>query len=320
MKWSYSSHSALRKCQRLFAFSHRVASHAARDPVRREAYILKQLQHVATWQGSLVHHVLATEFVPALRARCAIDAETLSASARSLAERQFAFSATKRYRAFGETKSGAGPDYCALFEHEFDAVIDAETPSRVADDAAVSFKNLMSQTEFLRELRAGRDHTAEVPLMFRLDGVTIAATPDLLFRLVSGKMAIVDWKIGRSETSDYRMQLVVYALATARSGRWPGLSPDDVELYEVNLLQNCVRRHPVDSARLESAADFVYRSLMDLRRLGADAAYGDMDLSAFDVAGRPTTCQYCNFRKLCTETLIAEGRPEEAEAVQGRLW
>src|SRR5436309_12571237 len=119
MKWSYSAHAASRRCPRLFAFSYLVASHAARDAVRREAYILKQLQHVTTWQGSLVHHVLATEFVPALRSRRAIDAETLAATARSLAERQFAFSEAKRYRVRGQTKSGAGADYCALFEHEF---------------------------------------------------------------------------------------------------------------------------------------------------------------------------------------------------------
>src|SRR5438876_3560942 len=186
MKWSYSAHAASRRCQRLFAFSYLVASHAARDAVRREAYILKQLQHVATWQGSLVHHVLATEFVPALRSRRPVGADALAASARSLAERQFAFSAAKRYRDPAETKARAGADYCALFEHEFDLANQTNAPSRVADDAAVSFKNLMSQTEFMSQLRAGSGHVAEMPLIFRLDGVAVTATPDLICRFVSG--------------------------------------------------------------------------------------------------------------------------------------
>ena len=320
MRWSYSSHTALRRCQRLFALSRLVASHAARDPVRREAYILKQLQHVSAWQGSLVHRVLATEFIPAVRSRRTVDKAALSAAARRLAERQFAFSAAKRYRAPGATKNGAGADYCALFGHEFGVEIEPETPSRVFDAAAGCFENLMSQTEFLGQLRAGRDHAAELSLTFRLEDATIAATPDLIFRSGPGKLAVVDWKIGRSETSDYTTQLLIYALAVIRSGRWLGLSADGLELYEVNLLQNYVRRHALDNERLEAAEDFIYRSLMELKRLGAGASYDEVNLSEFDVAGRPTTCRYCSFRELCALTLLEEGRPEKAEAVQGRFW
>ena len=45
MKWSYSAHNAMRRCQRLFVFGQMMASHRARDPQRREAYLLKQLKH-----------------------------------------------------------------------------------------------------------------------------------------------------------------------------------------------------------------------------------------------------------------------------------
>jgi hypothetical protein len=113
---------------------------------------------------------------------------------------------------------------------------------------------------------------------------------------------------------------VLYALAAVCSGRWPGLTADGVELYEVNLLRNCVRKHPVDRTRLEAAEDSIYRSIMELRRLGADASYSEVDLSGFDVAGRPTTCQYCNFRKLCADARIVEEQPQKIDAVQGRLW
>lgn len=95
-----------------------MASHNAKDPERREAYILKQLQHVNAWQGSLVHRVLATKFLAALRSGWPMDFDDLAAAAYELALRQFGFSANRRYREPGQSKRAAGGDYCALFEHE----------------------------------------------------------------------------------------------------------------------------------------------------------------------------------------------------------
>src|SRR4051794_24761769 len=110
MRWSYSAHTTLRRCQRQYIFGHMMAAHNAKDPLRREAYILKQLQQVSAWQGSVVHAVLASQFVPALRIGRAPRPSALCPAAIDLARRQFAFSAAKRYREPGLTKSAAGPD------------------------------------------------------------------------------------------------------------------------------------------------------------------------------------------------------------------
>lgn len=73
MKWSYSGHRAMRTCQRQFSFAHIMASHNARDPERREAHILKQLQQLTAWQGSVVHRILATDFLRALQVGASVD-------------------------------------------------------------------------------------------------------------------------------------------------------------------------------------------------------------------------------------------------------
>jgi PD-(D/E)XK nuclease superfamily len=320
MKWSYSVHTAMRRCQRLLVFAHVMASHNARDPLRREAYVLKQLQHLSAWQGSLVHKVLATTFLDDLRAARPVNAPALAAAAQDVAQRQLAFSAARRYRQPGQTKRAAGDAYCALSEHELGWEITAEALRGVHATITRCFENLAAQTTFLARLYAGVEHVAEYPLSFRLNDATVAATPDLVFLRVDGQPTVVDWKVTESETNDYSRQVLIYALAVARCGHWPRVSTEAIELYEVNLLKNRIRQHPVTAERLDATEDFIYRSIMELETLVGDGRFGDLDLDEFEVAERPATCSHCNFRLLCIRQLEAMGRAAEAHLVQGRLW
>ena len=320
MKWSVSAHNAMRRCQRLFVFGQVMASHNARDPLRREAYLLKQLQSLSTWQGSIVHKVLATTFLSDVRAGRAIDPAALSSAAHDLARRQFAFSAARRYREPGQTKGAAGDAYCALFEHEYGQDISPEQLDIVYATITHCFEHLAGQEAFLARLSAGSGHLAEQPLNFSLAGATITATPDLIYIGANGRLVVVDWKVAGSETSDYSWQLLVYALAVARCGRWPTVDAEAIELYEANLLRNQVRQHPVSAQRLQEAEDFIYRSLVEREALVGKDRFDDLDLDEFEVAERPGTCYHCNFGSLCLRQLEAAGCSEEARMVQERLW
>jgi len=320
LKWSYSLHTAMRRCQLQLVFGHRFASHNARDPERREAYVLKQLQHVSAWQGHVVHHVMATDFLSAVTRGDPIDPTVLTTASVALARRQFAFSGAKRYREPGQTKSAAGEEYSALFAHEYGWPADSEVLDQVEMNLARCFANLAAQPEFLDQLRAGSRYAAELPLNIRLDGVTVAATPDLVFIRSNGQPTIVDWKIAQSETSDYSRQLLVYALVVSRCGRWPGVRPDEIELIEANLLKNEIRRHPVSAQSLDDTEDFIYRSVIELKTLMEDVNPAVLDLADFDVAEQPSTCLYCGFRGICVRWLDAAGTLEATAAVQGRLW
>ena len=320
MKWSYSVHTAMRRCQRLLAFAHVMASHNARDPQRREAYILKQLQHLSAWQGSLVHKVLATTFLEDLRATRPVNPPALAAAAQDLARRQLAFSAARRYREPGQTKRAAGDAYCALSEHELGWEISPQVLRGVHATIRRCFENLAAQTNFLARLYAGFGHMAECPLTFRFNEASVAATPDLVFLRAEGQPTVVDWKITEGETNDYSRQVLIYALAVARCGHWSRVSAEAIELYEVNLLKNRIRQHRVTDERLEETEDFIYRSIMELKTLVGDGRFGELDLDEFEVAEQPATCSHCHFRLLCIRQLEATGRAAEAQMVQGRLW
>src|SRR3989442_648712 len=144
----------MRRCQLQLVFGHVMAAHNARDPERREAYLLKQLQHLPASQGSLVHRVLATDFLAALLGRRPVDAAALAARGRDLARRQFAFSAGRRYRDVDLTKGAAGEEYCALFEHEFGSGVSPERLEEVLGAISRCFENLAGQSAFLAELPA----------------------------------------------------------------------------------------------------------------------------------------------------------------------
>lgn len=54
MKWSFYKAKTFNRCQRKWYYSEIEASHSKKDADRREIYLLKQLQSVPAWIGSVV--------------------------------------------------------------------------------------------------------------------------------------------------------------------------------------------------------------------------------------------------------------------------
>ena len=90
---------------------HKAAWHTTRDPVRKEAFLLKQVKTLDLWQGTIVHRTIQENIVPALQANRSIDWSAAEKWAIAIAERQFEFSAKRRYRESGMTKKLAGALY-----------------------------------------------------------------------------------------------------------------------------------------------------------------------------------------------------------------
>src|SRR5437867_1789653 len=78
IKWSFSADRCARRCQRQFFLQHKAAWHTTRDPVRREAFLLKQVKTLELWQGTLVHRAIELHVVPALRENRPVDWELVS--------------------------------------------------------------------------------------------------------------------------------------------------------------------------------------------------------------------------------------------------
>jgi len=301
LKWSISAHNCFRRCQRQYYFSKIMAAHNAIDERRREAHILAQLKNLSEWRGNLADKGIEHFVIPALENGIQIDFEHATQQTIELAYRQLAFSKARKYREPGITKSDIGDEFCALSRHEYGQDFSSEELEALFLDIACCFENLEQQTDFIEYLKQGKRYGTQKILSFYLDEVRIIAWLDLLFFREAGQLTIVDWKAGMSETSDYRPQLLVYALAAVEG--WPKAQPGNLEIYEANIMKNEIRRHHVTEQDLLGIEDFIYSSICEIRSVTQDKKYQHQHVEDYEFANSPDTCMYCSFRKLCLEVL-----------------
>ncbi len=302
MKWSISAHNMFHRCQRQYLFNNIMASETSNEVLRREAHILKQLQGLSAWQGSLVHEGIRLFLMPPLRRNAKISTEEIIDSTMALARQQFTFSQGKGYRNAYMTREIAGTRYAALYEHEFNHEINESHLQQVLENVRTSFVNLFEQEQLLEEIRNHRGLQCESFLRFYVKDITIWSKLDLVFYRTDGHLVIIDWKIGDDVASDYSHQIMVYALAAKH--RWPRTPVENFEIKEVNLLKNTITVYPLTTEKLLETEDFIYRSSTDIRDLTGDQSWDAQCLEDFEPARSGRTCQYCKFRKLCQEVYV----------------
>lgn len=283
-----------------------MANHHPTNPERREAFVLKQLQDLPTWRGSLVDLGIERFIVPCLKSGRLPPLAEVLAGTLAIAHRQWEFSAHRRYRDAGLTKSASKDIFCALYPHEYGLPIGRADLEQVEADVREAFEALYAQTDFLALLMGHGWYQPKMRLHFRVAAASVKAELDLLFFRGDNQPTIVDWKAGHSAKSDYTWQMLVYALAVRR--RWPDVQPDDIAVYEVNLSEGVIKNHPVTEERLIEAEDYIYRSVMEIEALTGGRKFSQQSLQAFDLANTPRTCAICNFRRLC---LSLRARQEE---------
>jgi hypothetical protein len=305
-KWSFSADRCARRCQRQFFLQHVAAWHNARDPVRREAFLLKQVKTLELWQGSLVHRGIELYVVPHLQQHTSVDWPQVIQQTIALARRQFAFSAQRRYREAGMSKTRAGDDYCALRGHETGEGVSAAALDTVIDTVRQSLTNLAEMPELWAHVRGHGKYWPELGVRVTYDAVHIEAHIDLLFFRAYGKPTIIDWKvsetIGGGETD---VQTALYAWTLCQHPKWGVSRAEDCELFEVQLLSKMVLRHAADAAVFDRLEDHIYRSLSTMQAMGMGDKYDLTNIERYDFAANPNSCAYCPVRTLC-QRLAAE--------------
>jgi len=264
--------------------------------------MLKQLQHLSAWQGSLVHRAIDQLLIPAWRNGSPVDVGKMVEYTLTTARRQFTFSKNCNYRLLmQQSKTSLGSDFLALFEHEYGIEVLPNHIETVHERASQCFQNLLSERGFVKSLCDPFGYKSELPLYFKIDAFTVAVKLDLLYLRQDRKATIVDWKVSQSDMSDYTRQALTYALAVLRSPKWSNLQPEDIQVYEVNLLTDSVTQHTVTQHKLDQIEDFIFKSGTEIQATVGDHGYSLDQFEDYDSANSPLTCQHCNFRKLCLE-------------------
>jgi len=298
MKWSISAHNLFQRCQRQYLFNTIIASANSLEEIRKEAYILKQLQGWIAWQGSIVHEGIHLFVIPQLKPGRKLDVEDVIDSTLKMARRQYIFSQNKRYRHL--TREIAGTPYAALFEHEYNYEIDTASLQQIPQNIRTCFLNLFEQQDLLEEISGHRGLYCEKFLQFPVgEDITIWSKLDLIFFRSDGHLVIIDWKVANDVTSDYSRQVMVYALAAKH--RWPRTAIENFVVKEVNLLKNTIKTHLVTDKSLMEIEDFIYRSSTNIQNLAGNHDWDAQCLEDFEPANSCRTCQYCKFKKICQE-------------------
>jgi hypothetical protein len=300
VKFSFSSERGFRRCQRQYYFRDIAAWHNAKDPIRREAFVLKQLKTIELWRGLVVHRGIEKFVIPSLESNLTVDWNSVADQTVEMARRQLAFSAARKYRQKGLSKTSAADDYCALAIHEAGGEVSNDEFAVVENTLRTAFSNLAGMTDFWLGMRGVRRFFSEPPVFADYEGVKIEGHIDLMFFRGSGRPTIIDWKLYEGiGGSDAAFQTAMYAWLLCRMPNWHVSNPADVELLEVRLLDSQVIRHRCDTETLDTLEDKIYRGIHDIQALTGGLGFGEVSIGDFAYANSPGTCALCPFRTMC---------------------
>lgn len=313
MRWSYSESKMFSKCQRKWYYFSIVANPNSKDPLRREAYLLKQLQGISAWRGSLVDIVIQKSIIPKMRYHSLPSENEVLKYATRLIDKQLAFGKEKKY--LSTNKSSADDAYCAFYELEYEDGLDDEKLQKARDDITISLKNLL-HSNLIKEIMTNNSYIIsqrELTFPFEED-INVSCTPDMIVFFKNKSPLIVDWKVHLFGNTDAWLQLGIYALALLRTKPHKDFPqdtykiehPSDVHLIEYQLLKNVQRKYSISSDDIIDIEDYIFESSMRMKKLVNGRKYSRLDISRFETARSPEICEKCQFKKLCWNGLSVQ--------------
>ncbi len=309
MNWSFSSAKTFERCPRQWYFRQVVAHHAAKDPLRRQAYLLTKEDSVWSWRGRLVDDLITERVVPDLAAGHLPSLPALTADARNRFDAQLAFASTRALEEEG-LRPSQHPDFLALRETPDGAAVEAASLEKAWTDIENALAKLLAMSDLLERLAAAALLLPQRALSYRrvlTDGepLTVRAVPDLIAFFSDAPPLIVDWKVHTYARTAFADQLAGYALAlVAAAGQWGlpkmnGWTASDIELLEVQLLTDEQRRYAWTSEEFQALRRYQLASGNRMRALVVNRAKSDRNPYTVITTTDLSTCKNCVFQSLC---------------------
>ncbi len=290
--WSISRDNIFRKCRRMYYF-HYYGSWGGweddADDRTKTIYILKQLQTRQMWAGKKVHECIEKAIknihggIETINVEQSID-ETLNAM-----RQEFKDSKKKRY--LNEPKT------CALFEHEYGLPIPDAEWKNIADHVVTCLNHFFDSDVYSSICQLSDEQWLEVEKFshFQHNGVRIYAVLDLGFR-DRDEIIIYDWKTGKEESNDYKLQLACYGLYAMQ--QW-GIEPEQLKMIEFYLSNKKQNTHNMKDLELDQIREHIGISIKEMKEMldapGSNIASEDR----FPFSENEQTCKYCNYYKVC---------------------
>lgn len=302
MIWSFSHGVSFRTCQRRWYYGRVVAAARARDPIRREAYILGKFGSVAAWRGRLVDEVISEDVLPSMGAGEEASAERALELARDRFERQLEFALENRVREPDFSMTAAGSSFAALKEVDDGHPPSAEQLEKAWLDVSVALRSFFDMGPILETLRQAVAVLAQRALTMRLGEDSVRAFPDAIVFRDGRPPLLLDWKVHARRSRSGAPQLWTYAIVLAHARPHSDFPrpyqrprPSDVDLAEVQLLDPSVHRYtarPADQARVRERI----KDSLDAMKAATEHAAGPYDVP---ITTDERACRWCSYYRLC---------------------
>lgn len=311
MIWSFSEGRLFRKCQRQWYFNKRLASATAKDPLRREAYLLSKLSSIHAWRGKIVDQVIEKTVVPSIQSKNTITLQSAIKFADKLFNTQLDFALQHRVMEPGFKASAHEDDLAAFFGVEYGTPPTQEEIAKARAEVHSALTNLFQSDEFkeVREsIKSSFRLAAQCPITFKFAGATVRAVPDLICLFRNAPPLVIDWKVHHFGVHDYYQQLVAYAITLTRLGEHKGLPAElrdypahSVKLLECQLLTNEARHHTISEEDVEAVEDRMASEIRSMLLAVDGRENTELKPEDFPITTWLGACASCNFKKLCWE-------------------
>ena len=290
--WSKSRDMMFRECLRKYYFNYYGSwgGWEADAPKKtRQLYILKKLMTRYMWIGSVVHSCIERSLKNLSQKIEPLPVEKIIEITLDMMRSDFASSRRKFYH--------HNPKTCALFEHEYEIEIGKEEWREIAGRVERCLRNFYNSAVYRNLYDLPREYWLEIEELssFVLYGVKIFAMLDCSYR-TKGGLHIFDWKTGKSDERDTKIQLAAYALYAKE--KWKvdfkniivtAFNLGDNTLYDIKLSDDLVRW----------VKGYIAGSISDMKNLLRSQEKNEAVEQDFARTTNKKQCQRCNFKKVC---------------------
>jgi hypothetical protein len=305
MRWSVSKSKIFKVCPRKWYFGEILASPRSKDPLKKEVYLLKQLQSVHAWRGSLVDSVIGNFIIPKIRFKTIPAFDDVEKYAMDLAEKQLDFGLKKSFRLPSMTKSAAGCVYCAFHDVEYNGGLKEGAVTKAKQEISLALKNLLN-SNIIHDLTESSYFMPQRTLHNKFNGINFTSTPDIIVFYDDAPPTIIDWKVHFGRSTDYWLQLGIYAYALANTKPhrdFPSSfingskNPKEFVLKEFQLLKNQIKEYKLNEEDICDIEDYIFES-SEIMKLCEEMS-NKYKLSEIPTARYPGACFSCQFKKIC---------------------
>jgi hypothetical protein len=319
VKWSYTTVNTLRQCNRKFYFSAILPTHGRKDPLRRKAYELKNMQNLKMWAGSVVDKFMEVKVIPMISKKMTLNFEQLADQALAMAEEQFRFSKNALYTDPAQKKGEVNSTFCILNIHEVNEPYSEEELFEAYQTIKQGIRNLPlirmpDGTMLIDYLTACNSLTPNVNNWeVNIENARVKPQMDLL-GLSSWKPVIMDWKLSSSFTSDYSRQLIICGITVylkrLENIEKPPYAYEDIKLFEVNLLKGIVKEHLFTQEKAHELINFINLTADDIFTL-VGTSEAPNEIEDFELTDNDGLCTSCNFQTLCSFLVANKNQYDE---------